>query len=98
MAKHVLSRLVGSGKMELLLQIEDSRVAVEVAENEDPLQKIRTVLCDSLKVDASEYVFQRWSSKWECYVNISDSRDVQNEDRINVVPKKKNIVDTHMQV
>ena len=42
MAKHVLSGLVGSGKMELLLQIEDSRVVVEVAENEDPLQKIRT--------------------------------------------------------
>ena len=86
--KHVLT---GARKMEVLLQLEDSRVAVEVTENEDPLQKIHAVLCDSLEVaDASEYVFQRWSKKWDCYVNVSNSRDVQNEDRINVVPKKKN--------
>lgn len=77
-------------KMEVLLQLEDSRVVVEVSENEDPFQKFRSVLCDSLEVDASEYVFQRWSEKWECYVNISDCRDIRNEDRINVVLKKKN--------
>ena len=82
--------------MEVLLQLDDSRIVVQIAENEDPLQKIRAVLCDSQEVDASEYVFQRWSSKWECYVNISDSRDVRNEDHINVVPKKKT-VDTQVQ-
>ena len=76
--------------MEALLQLEDSRVIVEVAGNEDPLEKIRTVLRDSLDVDANDYMFQRWSKKWECYVNINDSRDVRNEDCIKVVPKKKN--------
>ena len=53
MVEHVLPQLVSSGK--LLLQIEDSRV-VEVVKNKDPLQKICTVLCDSMEVDTSKYI------------------------------------------
>ena len=40
--------------MEVLLQLEDSRIVVEVVENEDPLEKFLAVLYDSLEPDASE--------------------------------------------
>ena len=49
--------------MKAALQLEDSEVVIEVAENEDPLEKIHAVLCDLPEVNASDYVFKRWPEK-----------------------------------
>ena len=35
----------------------------------------------------SQYLIQKWSTRWNCYINIDDISDVNDGDKLLLVPK-----------
>ena len=79
--------------MEVLLTYKESNIEVKIEEGEDSLSKLRQALLIALNshpgCSAADYSaatdrcqFQRWSERWDCYVNIASSDDVRANDKI----------------
>ena len=39
------------------------------------------------KVAGAQFILQKWSSKWNEYVDISSSQDIQGNDKLKLLPK-----------
>ena len=85
--------------MEVLLEVGESRREIRIVEGQDVAARIEDELRKTLAKDvkltcrgntsdtsssADEYVLQRWSQKWNTYVDVEPSQ-VSNGDRISVV-------------
>ena len=78
-------------RMEVLLTYKQSNVVVKIEEKDDSLSKLRQALLIAVdshsggSVDhsaAERCQFQRWSERWNCYVNIVSSDDIRANDKI----------------
>jgi len=65
---------------------------VKIEEGDDCLSKLRQALvialdshssgCVDYSATAERCQFQRWSERWNCYVNIASSDDIRANDKI----------------
>ena len=77
--------------MEVLLSYKESNIVVKVEEGDDCLSKLRQALVIVLDSHSGCHVddsaaercqFQRWSERWNCYINITSSSDIHANDKI----------------
>ena len=83
--------------MEVLVEIGDSRKAIAPFSSEAILDLLRKedangylVLDDVEKdEDGSAYILQRWSDKWQTYVDVSHLGEIENGDKLKVLAKSR---------
>ena len=90
--------------MEILLEYRGSRRQLTVASSETVLDVVagelrragrRQACVVTADADLSEpregklFILQKWSAQWECYVDVRESGEVGDGDRLGVVAKPK---------
>ena len=85
------ARLLG---MEVLVEINGSRRPLKPFTKESILELIRKhdkdaflVLDNEDQAGNSPYILQRWSSKWKTFVDVSSLDEIEEHDKITIIPK-----------
>ncbi len=82
--------------MEVLLEIRGSRRPLKPFTEKAVLDIVKSLdkeafisLSDSVDDDlgGSPYILQRWSAKWNTYVDVYALNEIQDQDQITVIPK-----------
>ena len=89
---HVQAAVTMDSDWELLLEVEQSRTVIKVPGNEAAARvnpKAVVVIdntCTESENTSSYFVLQRWSTKWNSFVDVKKSSDVNNHDKLKLVP------------
>ena len=52
-----------------------------------PVVKLSGPESESISQSRSEYLLQRWSQRWDAFVDVERVEDIKSRDRITVIPK-----------
>ena len=98
---HVQAAVTMDSDWELLLEVEQSRTVIKVPpKSENVLKAVNEAAarvnpkavvvldntCTEAENTSSYFVLQRWSTKWNSFVDVKKSSDVNNHDKLKLVP------------